>query len=436
MGDFINAFIGLWLVPKYVPAAELGAVLPLTALGGMLGLPISILTIPFMKFLNTYMTRGQYGKVKSLLTDMFVLVIVVFGVVSLASTYLLPFIFERVRVENGSLGVLVILSGTLLAVSPVFAAALQAAKQFNVLAFLGGGGAFVRLTVLLFVLPIRGISGYFVGQIVAVASGVFVSILILWRSFFRGVRKDAYWRNDSGKIMRYAAWAAIVTATGSLVIFGENFVIRHRLSDFESAGYYMISRFAEIAFYLGTTIATILFPLISEIRERSLEGHMDAGRRLVLKSTVVALIGGGVFILVLFLLGDRLFGMIPDWRPYRVFKNLMLGLTMIHVLRGAIFCCMNYCLAGSDFTFVLPFGVINVLEFAFLYCITGYEFFIPWLPRAIVEYIRVVSPCRLDFIVASMATFTIIWFVYSLTHVVFSGRKRGARNGRNAWFVV
>jgi len=46
-GDVLNAFIGLWLVPRYVPQEELGAVLPLSQVGGVLallvrGMPFSV----------------------------------------------------------------------------------------------------------------------------------------------------------------------------------------------------------------------------------------------------------------------------------------------------------------------------------------------------------------------------------------------------------
>ena len=59
LGDVINVFVGLWLVPRYVPQEELGAVLPLLQVGGTLGLPLTILLGPFTKFLNTYATRGE-----------------------------------------------------------------------------------------------------------------------------------------------------------------------------------------------------------------------------------------------------------------------------------------------------------------------------------------------------------------------------------------
>jgi hypothetical protein len=44
----------MWLVPKYVPQEELGAVLPLMSFVGFIGLPLSLITIPFLKFITVF----------------------------------------------------------------------------------------------------------------------------------------------------------------------------------------------------------------------------------------------------------------------------------------------------------------------------------------------------------------------------------------------
>ena len=46
-GDAIQAFIGLWLVPKYVGPQELGAVLPLQQLTSFLTVPLAIVAVVF-----------------------------------------------------------------------------------------------------------------------------------------------------------------------------------------------------------------------------------------------------------------------------------------------------------------------------------------------------------------------------------------------------
>ena len=46
-GDAIQAFIGLWLVPKYVGTEELGAVIPLQSLAGLFAAPLGVLAVVF-----------------------------------------------------------------------------------------------------------------------------------------------------------------------------------------------------------------------------------------------------------------------------------------------------------------------------------------------------------------------------------------------------
>ena len=48
-GDLINAFVGLWLVPKYVPPEELGAVLPLMSFSTFIGFPMGSLHIASLR---------------------------------------------------------------------------------------------------------------------------------------------------------------------------------------------------------------------------------------------------------------------------------------------------------------------------------------------------------------------------------------------------
>jgi hypothetical protein len=104
LGDLVNAFVGLYLVPHYVSQSELGAVLPLTQVGGMLALPLTILMMTFSKYANTYATRGEYGKVKSLLRDIFILALFLFVATLLYARFFMPLVFERMRVSDGRLG--------------------------------------------------------------------------------------------------------------------------------------------------------------------------------------------------------------------------------------------------------------------------------------------------------------------------------------------
>jgi len=45
LGDLINIYIGLWLVPHWIPASQLGALLPLGQIGLLLGLPLAVILV-------------------------------------------------------------------------------------------------------------------------------------------------------------------------------------------------------------------------------------------------------------------------------------------------------------------------------------------------------------------------------------------------------
>jgi O-antigen/teichoic acid export membrane protein len=137
LGSIINAFIGLWLVPQYVPTEELGAVLPLMKVGGFIMLPIGILIMPYKKFINKFATNNEWGKVKQLILDMFAISIVLTLAAFLYAHFFMPFIFERLRVADGMLGLLIIFSGIITAILPIFVTILEALKQFKLISIAG-----------------------------------------------------------------------------------------------------------------------------------------------------------------------------------------------------------------------------------------------------------------------------------------------------------
>lgn len=392
LGAVINTFVGLWLVPKYVPQQELGAVLPLASVGGLIGLPLTILMMPFLKFLSKYMAQGEDGKVKKLLRDVFLISLATFLAVSSVAYLFMPHIFKRMRVENGSLALLVISSGVLGALAPVFSTALQALKKFRMMAVLGFAGAFIRLVTLWVALPVRGLSGYFVGQITPMVFGMAASVAVLRPHIGRHVKMASYWTADWRPMLLFTVWNALLYSISQIMGTTEGFVIRHRLSDMESAGYYMISRFAEISFYISSACTIVLFPLISEQHERG----GQTGERLLTQSTLVSLGTGILFALFIMPVAYFLFRLKADWACYIPLVPHLAVLCCIQVIRGATNSFVMYKLAKNEFNFIPIYALIFGLEAVFLYCLTGYSFFAPWLPSAWLESLRAFNPCRLS----------------------------------------
>ena len=417
-GDVINVFVGLWLVPKYVPQEELGAVLPLLQVGGVLGLPLSILLVPFTKFLNTYATRGEYGKVKRLLRDVFFLSGILFVGTLIYARFFMPAVFVRMRIANGSLGLLIVASGVLGTVSPVFVNALQALKRFRVIAVINLLSAPVRLITMLIFMPIRALSGYFVGQSAPAVFSILVSLFGLRRQLGGQVKSERYWQTDWRPLVRYTLPVAMVLIAGALQAAVEMFVIRHRLSDMDSAGYYVISRFAEIGAYTGLTLMFVLFPLAAEQHEKGERGYR------ILWHSLGGVFGIGVlFVLIIHLSGKWLLGLVPLWKEYVPYASQMTLLTSVFVIRTAGGCFANFEMACGRFGFI-GYGVaIPGIECALLYGLTGYSFFSGWLPPAWIDWMASLNASRLNFILQVMLCSSILTIVCGACQLLLRHRR-------------
>ncbi len=414
LGSVVNAFIGLWLVPQYVPQNELGAILPLVSIGGMLGLPMTILMIPFMKFLTRYMVQEEYGKVKALLRDVFILAGITFVLVSALAYLLMPLVFKRMRVEDGLLSLLIICSGTIGALAPVFGTALQALKKFKIISLTTVMVTAVRLVTLLIAMPIRGLTGYFCGQVVPLAFGILAVLVALRKQLSSQVKMVSYWSEDWKPILKFTFWNAIIYLVSQVMATTEGFVIRHRLSDVESAGYYFISRFSEIAFYISSACAVVLFPLVSEHHEKGNKKE----HQLLIQSTGVSLALGLMFALLITPVVYRLFVIRVEWTVYLPYIPHLFALCLLQTIRATTYCFVMYKTAKNEFGFV-PFYVVVVgLEIVMLSCFTGYSFFAPWVSSSWIEALRVFNPCRLSVVIGIILVHSTAIFVYVVVAIL------------------
>ncbi|MDD4622090.1 MAG: hypothetical protein PHG71_02520 [Kiritimatiellae bacterium] len=424
LGDVVNAFIGLCLVPKYVNQEELGAVLPLGQVGGILALPLAILAVTFSKYVNAFTIRGEYGKVKSLIRDVFILVVILFAGIVLYARFLLPLVFERMRVEDGRLGMLVVVSGVLGSLAVFFTNALQALKKFKTISLINLISAPIRLVTLLVCLPIRALSGYFVGQIVPLLYGIGAALFGLKGIVFnKALKAVPYLGQDGRGMINFSAQVALGSLFGKIQPLVETFVIRHRLPDIDSAGYYMISRFAEIGSYVGMTMMFVLVPLGSEQHERG-----DKSQKLVLHAMGGALASGFLLALLFRVIGQQLFNLIPMWRVYTGFVPHLALLTMILTIRAAALCFMSHEIMCYRFGFYWYTSIIAICETLFLYCITGFSFFEPWAPASWMEWAAGLNAGRIGFVLRVMLWSSLLSLFAMCVQL---GLQRYARSRKN-----
>ena len=175
-GDVIQAFIGLWLVPRYIGPDELGAVLPLQQLSSLFAVPLAILAIVFSKFVNTYATRGEYGKVKCFIRDILVSASLVFMICIAVAYIAIPHFYERLRIASGSLTVLILVAGFAGNISQLLTNALQGLKHFKTLTVVNLISAPIRLVTLLIAMPFLPLSVYILGQATPPTSNSIIAI--------------------------------------------------------------------------------------------------------------------------------------------------------------------------------------------------------------------------------------------------------------------
>ena len=378
-GDVIQAFIGLWLVPKYVGASELGAVMPLQSLAGLFAAPLAVLATVFAKYVNVYATRGEYGKVKCFIRDVIGASCLVFLVCIAAALVVLPHFYERLRVTAGLLTVLILASGFVGNLAQLFTSALQGLKLFKTITIQNLIGAPIRLVTLLVAMPVRALSGYILGQSTppAVCSLLAAGSL---RRHLRGVACDASWRKDLGEIGRYllpvAAYTCLSTLFGTICIT----VYRQRLPEAESAAYYLLTRFTDVVNYVGCAMLFVLFPLASEAHEGGRESYS------ALRKTIVA----AVFVtaaasVALAVFGRPLLSLLPTWRPYVGYAHLFPALVVITGASVIIGAGISYEMSCRRFGAAFAILIFNVGWTMLLVGLSGFEFFRGVLPDATID---------------------------------------------------
>ncbi|MBP5545474.1 MAG: hypothetical protein ILM98_15490 [Kiritimatiellae bacterium] len=392
-GDLINAFIGLWLVPKYVPQEELGAALPLIQAGGIFGLPLAILVVPFSRWLTIYATRGERGKIKRLLSIAIYGGVGAFVLAVLSARFILPLFFERMRVAEGSLGFLIVCAGLVTPVSTIFNNALQGLKKFRTTSLINIFGAPARLVVMLIAMPIRALSGYVMGQMAAPVLNATAGWLSLRRELGRDV-KSVPLGKDVHDMARYVLPFAGYMVIGTILGTWQALLFRQRLPDVESAAYYMITRLAEIAAYAGMSISFVMFPLAVESNEKG----GDNGR--LLTRMLVGTIAPGLCVTALLaVFGKMILNAVPLWRDYTPYSLLLTALALRMTLCVAIGSFYSYETAAGRFRFIRYWLPIILIETGGLVVLTGHGAFAGILPQGALNWMASLNAGRLSFFV-------------------------------------
>ncbi len=426
IGDVMNIYTGLWLIPKWVPQEQLGALLPLGQIGSLLGLPLAITLMPFTKFINTFGAKGEYGKVKALLFDALLLTGASSFVIGAYTWVSAPHVFDRLRIDQTGIVWLLCVLSVFSVMMPLLNSALQALKQFRCISVIGLVSAPVRLAVLFVMLPLSGLFGYFAAQVMLCVVSIGIAIRGLTIALSGTTRRESY-SVHFREMLLYVLPVAMFMAVGSLSTTVQFFIIRQRLPDVESAAFYFGSRFSEIPNMLWSSVAIIYFPVVSEAFEKGKNTS-----RMLVQTLVVTVLGGGVVAICLGFGVEQFFGMVAKWRSYQPYAYLVFWMAMTNVFRVAYACFSMHEMACRRFGFLFCFLPLALLESGALVALTGYTFFEPYVPASWIGWMASLRAARLEFIVVFMLCVAGLQFLGILVQMSarsLAGRATGCQDG-------
>ncbi len=365
-GDAVSLAAGMWFVPRYVSPEDIGAVLPVTSFATFLSLPVFALAMAVMKESAVLASRGERGRVRSLLRGVFAAVAVALAAVLAVAAATMPGYLSLLRVPDAAAGFLVVAAAFLGCVAPVYTDALQSLRRFRALAAVEVAGSFVRFATMLAVMPFRALAGYFAGQAALPAFRIAGSVFALRGDL--SAEPEPYWTRESVRrlALSFLAVAAYQGApmAASLV---EQTVLRTSLPDLDSAGYYMATRYSDFLCYLTFPLLLVMFPYTAAAAECK-----SSTRPFVLKCSAVALAAAAALAAAYALFGKELLALMPHGGDYADYARYMPYLTAIGAMTTCQVFCTNAEVSAGRFGFLWWLVPLHVAYPAALYAASKY----------------------------------------------------------------
>ena len=381
--DVLNAFVGLWLVPKYVPPSELGAVMPLMQFANFLAIPIAAFANTFRNELTQLSIKKEFGKLKTLMRGVFIASAVFIFIATLIAHFALPTLLERIRIAEGSLGLIIIATSFVSAISPIYSNALQSLKKFKAQSLISIIGAPIRLITMLITMPFRALSGYFIGQASVPVFSMAASIIALKKEL--SVKAEPYWDKDTVKKFSrlFAAFITIGLIDGFFLLI-ESTTLRQRLPDLDSAGYYMASRFSDIASFLSATLLVTMFPFTAE---KAAKGENTSP--LVIKSLIVNAAFCALLTLPFIFFGKSILSLLPHGDQYAAYWWAIPWLIGTTFLWSIIAFYLTAEFSANRFKFLKWYLPIDLAYPVILLLVTGHSYFTGLIPASWSEFLTV-----------------------------------------------
>lgn len=415
LGDAVNIFIGLYLVPRLLPGEDLGALLPLMTIGAVFSTPLALLLLPVGKFLSVFAARAQPGKVRALLEDALVLAGLYAVIMTAALLWQGDALLVRLHVADARILWPVAGFAILVCIEPIVSAALRALQQFKPMLGAGLIAPYVRLAGMLVLLVPLGALGYLLAQFATQSFGVLFGLAVLYR-FLRKAGPRVSYRPHAREMLAFALPLVALTLVGRIQGPIETMVIRHRLPTVDSAGYYYAFMLGNIPGYFTGAMMPFLWPILSDRFER---GQQTEG--LLIQSMLFNLVLGTVFVALFALVMPWFFALPGPWRPYGAYAGFVWQAALIGTLKTAQTFYTSHEMACRRFTYMRYLIPLILIECAVLYALPGWAALRPWLPATLWNWVAArYQPSLQGFVTIMLlanAAFTggmlVEWFVRS-----------------------
>lgn len=419
LGEVINLVIGLWIVPKYLPADQLGAVLPLMSIGAFIGFPIAIVLLPVGKFLNVFATKEEYGKVKALLTDscaislLFAIGIAIWLFISGDG------ILERMHVTDRRIFIPIAGFAIITCIDPIIQSAQRALKCFNALIISGFIAPYVRLVGMLLLLPGLGALGYLSAQLAMSLTGVLIGSFVIFRLFLSLGKRESYfghWR----EMLLYSMPLLVLTLAARVQMPVETFVIRHRLPLDVSAGYYYSTMFGAIPGYITSALMLVLGPIISEKFEKG-----QSTEKIFQQSILFNILIGGASLALIALVVPYVFTLPGPWAEYQEYSRYVWQVGLLAIIKGLQGIFMTHENACRRFRYVWYIVPLYLIEAGVIYSLPAWQVFKPYLPNALWSWVDSQWVLSLQSFLTLIIAFNTIFLIPMVIDWII--RKKAAR---------
>jgi hypothetical protein len=229
------------------------------------------------------------------------------------------------------------------------------------------GGSFVRFLVMLAVMPVRALAGYFAGQAALPVFRIAGSVFMLRRDM--SIRAEPFWDRDAVRRMTTAFGLILVYQAIPMVSsLLEQTMIRTVLPSVDSAGYYMVSRFADFLHYLTFPLLLVMFPYTATAARKGVSTCP-----YVVKCSAVTLAVSMVMAIAYAFFGEELLSLMPNGEKYITYVKYMPWLVLINALTSCQVFYANAEVSAGRFGFLWWFLPLHLIYMGVLFF--GQHFF-------------------------------------------------------------